>query len=97
MPIGPTGDRAVAGGDVLFGMMDERKHAICRVTVEALIERGRRDGVRGAPIDLFERYELDIYEAANRKYDRGDVAPDGGVVVASGDLAAVTEPTLTGC
>jgi hypothetical protein len=97
MPIGPTGDRAVAGGDVLFGMMDERKHAICRVTVDALTERGRRDGVRGAPIDLFERYELDIYEAANRKYDRGDVAPDGGVVVASGDLAAVTEPTLTGC
>jgi hypothetical protein len=67
-----------------------RKHAICRVTVEA---RGRRNGVR----DRFERYELDIYEAANGKYDRGDVAPDGGVVVASGDLAAVTEPTLTGC
>jgi hypothetical protein len=78
-------------------MMDERKHAICRVPVEALTERGRRDGVRGAPIDLFERYELDIYEAANRKYDRGELEPDGGVDVASGDLAAVIAPALTGC
>ena len=32
MPIGPTGDRTVEDGDVLFGMMDERKYAICRVT-----------------------------------------------------------------
>ena|SRR5215207_9505876 len=89
MPIRPTGDRTVEDGDVLFGMMDDRRHALCRVTGEALRERGRRDGVRGAAIELFERYELDVYEAANRKYESGEAGPDGRIVVASVDLAAV--------
>jgi hypothetical protein len=62
---------------VRFLMRDGSKEVPCRVSLEALTDRGAATGVNEAGV--FESYRDEIEGAASAKYDRGQIGPDGRV------------------
>lgn len=79
----PSYDENMDG--VAFAMLDQNnKRVVCRVSSEALVDRGARDKQHLTPLlDLFKAYRLDVERIASKKYDAGDAKP----IVTSADLA----------
>jgi hypothetical protein len=71
---------------VYFSMTDGGTHVLCKVSHEALRDRGARDGAGAAPPDTFVRHRERIEKIAGEKYAQGH-RPDDLVLVLSRDLA----------
>ena len=66
---------------VRFLMRDGSKEVPCRVSLEALTDRGAATGMDEASV--FEAYRNEIEQAASAKYDRGQFSSDGRVYITS--------------
>ena len=66
---------------VRFLMRYGAKEVACRVSLEALTERGTATGLNEAGV--FEACRNEIEQAASAKYDRGQIDYSGGVYVTS--------------
>ena len=71
---------------VYFSMTDGGTHVLCKVSHEALRDRGARDGAGATPPDTFVRHRERIERIAGEKYAQGH-RPDDLVLVLSRDLA----------
>ena len=67
-----------------FLMRDGTKEVPCRVSLEALSDRGAVTGLNEAGV--FEIYRDEIEQAASAKYDRGQISPNGWVYVTSDEF-----------
>ncbi len=62
-------------------MRDGAKEVACRVSLEALTDRGFATGLSEGRV--FEAYRNEIEQAASEKYDSGKIDYSGGVYVTS--------------
>jgi len=62
---------------VRFLMRDGTREVPCRVSLEALTDRGNATGLDESGV--FETYRNEIEQAASAKYDRGQTDHAGGV------------------
>jgi len=76
-----------------FLMLDGTKEVPCRVSLEALSDRGAVTGLNEAGV--FEIYRDEIEQAASAKYDRGQISPDGRVYVTSVEFPNKSPPQCT--
>ena len=70
---------------VYFWMRDSAKQVLCKVSHEALRDRGARDGDNASLADTFVRHRQRIETIAGEKYDLGHRANDL-ILVLSRDL-----------
>ena len=73
-------------GAIRFLMQDGSKQVPCRISHEALTDRGSTTGMNNAQI--FEAYRPEIEQAASNKYDRGGIDPEGRVWVTTAEFPA---------
>ena len=55
-------------------MLDGANEVACKISLEAVAERGATTSLGEAGV--FELYRSEIEQAASAKYDRGDATPD---------------------
>lgn len=66
---------------IRFLMRDGEKQVHCRLSLEALTDRGTATGLDETRV--FEVYRSEIEQAASAKYDRGQTDFAGGVYITS--------------
>jgi ribosomal protein S7 len=83
MPLKRARDEYLGPGleGVRFLMRDGAKEVACRISLEALTDRGAATGLNEAGV--FEAYRNEIEQAASERYDRGQTDYAGGVYVTS--------------
>jgi hypothetical protein len=83
MPLERLKDQYAGPGleGVRFAMQDGAKEVLCRVSLEALADRGNTTGQNAAGV--FESCRNEIEQAASAKYDSGQLDYAGGIYVTS--------------
>lgn len=83
MPLERSKDQYTGPGleGVRFMMRDGTKEVRCRVSLEALADRGNATGLNAAGV--FESCRDEIEQVASAKYDRGQLDYAGGVYLTS--------------
>jgi hypothetical protein len=71
---------------VRFWMQSGAKKILCNVSYMALSERAIRDGLHLREGPAFKRYRDEVERAASKKYDRGEIAKNGSILVTDRDL-----------
>jgi hypothetical protein len=86
MPLERLNDQYGRAGleGVRFVMRDGAKEVLCRVSLEALSDRGHTTGLNVAGV--FESCRDEIEQVASAKYDRGQVDFAGGIYITSADF-----------
>jgi transcriptional regulator with XRE-family HTH domain len=71
---------------VTFWGQDGKTHVRCRISREALDDHFS-DGDRLRPKEAFEKHRDDIEALVRRKYLRGQLEPDGSVLIQTSEIA----------
>lgn len=78
--------RTEATRGAIFWGEDGKKRVRCIISREALDDHFS-DGDRLRPDAAFQAHRAEIEALANRKYGRGQLEPDGSIIIRTGDLA----------
>jgi hypothetical protein len=73
-------------GSIRFLMQDGNTQVPCRISHEALTDRGSKTRMSGTQV--FEAYRPEIEQAASDLYDRGKIDAEGRVWVTTAEFPA---------
>lgn len=69
---------------IRFHMRDGIRNIYCRISLEALAERGLATGL--SEIEVFETFRAEIEQAASNKFDRNETEYAGGIYLTSNEF-----------